>query len=77
MIIWIYYDLNVDYVTQLWEDFGTRISHTNVMNSVSCTRYWSLNLQDVYEKEGIRVPSNVLKVKFTIFQYPKSVEDDP
>lgn len=50
------YDLNVDYVTQLWEEFGTEIIHTNVLNGVSCARYWSLILRDGYEKEGILVP---------------------
>lgn len=67
----------MDYVTQLKEEFGTSISHTNVLNGVSCARYWSLILQDVYEKEGISFSFDVLKAKFTIYQHPKSVEDDP
>lgn len=55
----------------------TIISHTNVLNGVSCARYWSLILRDVYEKEGILVPSNVPKAEFTIYQHPNSVQDDP
>lgn len=39
MIAGLYYDLNVDYVTQLWEEYCTRISPTNVTNGVSYTRY--------------------------------------
>lgn len=48
----------------------------HVTNGVSCARYKSLIFQDVYEKEGIFVPSNVPKEKFTIYQHPKTVEDD-
>lgn len=36
MVVGLYYDLQVDYVTQLWEEFGLSISHTNVANKVSC-----------------------------------------
>lgn len=50
MIVGLYYDLNVDYATQLWEEFGPSITHTNVENGVSCARYWSLILRDVYKK---------------------------
>lgn len=48
MIVGLYYDLNVNYVTHLWEEFGTGISYTNVTNGVSCMRYWSLILREVY-----------------------------
>ncbi|CAH1428154.1 unnamed protein product [Lactuca virosa] len=38
--------------------------------------YWSLILQDVYEKEGILVPTDVPKAELTIYQHLKIVEDD-
>lgn len=77
MIVGLYYDLNDDYATQLWEEFGTGISHTYVKNVVSCVRYWSLILKDVYEKEGILVPLEDAKVEFSTYQTPKFVTDDP
>lgn len=76
MISKLYYDLNVDYVTQLWEEFGTSISHTNITNVVSCDRYWSLILIEVYEKEGVLVPFHDANAKFSIYQHPKVVYDD-
>lgn len=77
LIIGLYYDLNVDYATYLWEEFGTGISYANVSNVVSCTRYWSLILHEVYEKEGILVPCDVPKAEFSIYQHLKCVEAHP
>ena len=76
MIVVLYYDLNIDYVTQPWEEFETGISYTNVSNGVPCARCCSFMLQDVYDKEGILVPSDVLKAEFIVYQHPKSAEDD-
>lgn len=39
MVVGICYDFQVDYATQLWEEFGVSISHINVVNRVSCARY--------------------------------------
>lgn len=61
MVYGLHYDLNVDYSTQLRKEFGNNIAHTNVVNCVSCVRYWSLILQYVYEKESIMVPADVPK----------------
>lgn len=58
MVVRIYYDLLVDYATPLWEEFVKSISNTNVVNDISCARYWSLILQYAYEKEGIDVPGD-------------------
>lgn len=77
MIAGLHYDLNVDYVTQLWEEFSTSISHTNIMNGFSCARYWSLILRELYDKEGILVPFDVANAKFSNYRPPKVVSDDP
>ena len=36
MIAGLYYKMIFHYATQLWEDFGASISHTNVAIGVSC-----------------------------------------
>lgn len=77
MIVGLYYDLNVDYATQLREEFYTGINHTSVTNRVSCARYWSLILRDVYEKQSILVPLLYAKMEFSMYQAPKIVTDDP
>lgn len=77
MIVGLYYNLNVNYVTQLWEEFEIGISHTNVTNGVWCARYWSLILREVYEKDGISVPSEDAKMEFSTYKSPKVVSDDP
>lgn len=46
------------------------------MNGVSCARYPSLILSDVYEKEGILVPSEDEKMEYSTLQTPKLVADD-
>lgn len=42
MVVGLYYDLQVDYGTQLWQKFGNSIGHTSAVNGVSFSRYWSL-----------------------------------
>lgn len=76
MVVGIYYDLNVDYATQVQKDFIKSLENTNVVKGISCARYWSLVLQSVYEKEGIPVPANEAKAEFMKYHFPKSVEDD-
>lgn len=76
MITGIYYDLNVDYVIQLWEEFGNAITHTNLENGVSCARYQSLILKEVDEQEGILVPSQDKKAAFSTIAAQRLGVDD-
>ena len=48
----------------------------NVVNGISCARYWSLVLQYFYNKEGIMVPNDEEKVTFQSYHFPKDVVDD-
>lgn len=58
MVAGIYYNLPVNYTTQLWEEFVKSIDNTNVVCGISCARYWSLILKYAYEKKGIVVPTD-------------------
>lgn len=62
MFVGIYYNLQVDCTTQIWEDFVKIIGNTILVSGISCIRYWSLILQYAYEKEGILVPDDETKV---------------
>lgn len=73
----LYYDLHVDYATQLWNDFVKSLGNTNIVDGISMTRYWSLILQYAYEKENIVVSENEEKAEFSMYQYPKTIEDSP
>lgn len=77
MFVGLYYNLNVDYVTQIQEEFGTTITHTNVSNGVSCAHYFILILKEVYEYERILVPLEDVKAEFSTLQTLKLVVDDP
>lgn len=77
LVVGIYYDLPVDYTTQLWDEFVKSISNTNVVHGILCAPYWSLILQYAYEKEGILVPEDEQAAEFSLYHFPKTVEDDP
>lgn len=64
MIAGLYYDLQVDYTTQLWEEFVKSIGNINAVNGISCARYWSMILQNAYEKEEIAIPDDEQKTEF-------------
>lgn len=72
----IYYDLLVNYATQLWEEFVKNIGNTNAVNGISYARYWSLILQYAYEKEGIVVSNDEQTTEFSLYHFPKNVKDD-
>ncbi|KAL7586161.1 hypothetical protein Lser_V15G40639 [Lactuca serriola] len=76
MVMGIYYDINVDYETQLWKEFVKSLENTNSEKGISCARYWSLILEKVYEKEAIPVVADVEVAEFSLYQFPKVVEDD-
>ncbi|KAL7601335.1 hypothetical protein Lser_V15G25283 [Lactuca serriola] len=76
MVMGIYYDINVDYATQLWKEFVKSLENTNSEKGISCARYWSLILEKVYEKEAISVVADVEVAEFSLYQFPKVVEDD-
>lgn len=76
MVIGLYYDLSADYATQLWKEFTKSLEHTSVVKGISCARYWSLILEKVYEKEGIKVPHGEETATITKYQFPKTITDD-
>ncbi|KAL7601073.1 hypothetical protein Lser_V15G24877 [Lactuca serriola] len=76
MVMGIYYDINVDYATQLWKEFVKSLENTNSVKGISCARYWSLILEKVYEKEAIPIMQDVEVAEFSFYQFPKVVEDD-
>lgn len=76
MVMGLYYDLSVDYGTQLWKEFNKSLENTSVDKGISCARYWSLILEKVYVKEGIQVPEGEDVVEFSLYQFPKAIEDD-
>ena len=47
MVMGIYYDINVDYATQLWKEFVKSLENTNSEKRISYARYWSLILEKV------------------------------
>lgn len=76
MVMGLYYDISVDYGTQLWKEFVKSLENTNSEKGISCARYWSLILEKAYEKEGIQVPEGAEVAEFSVYQFPKVVEDD-
>ncbi|KAL7605237.1 hypothetical protein Lser_V15G14681 [Lactuca serriola] len=76
MVMGLYYDVSVDYGTQLWKEFLKSLENTNAEKGISCARYWSLILEKVYAKEGIQVPEGGEVAEFSLYQFPKAVEDD-
>ncbi|KAL7609165.1 hypothetical protein Lser_V15G10960 [Lactuca serriola] len=76
MVMGIYYDINVDYATQLWKEFVKSLENTNSEKGISCARYWSLIMEKVYEKEAIPVMIDVEVAEFSFYQFPKTVQDD-
>lgn len=39
MVMGLYYDLSVDYATQLWKEFGKSLLNKNMVKGISCARY--------------------------------------
>ena len=60
----------------MWKEFRKSVENTNVVQGISCARYWSLILGYLYEKEGIVVPANEEKAEFLKYHFPKEVLDD-
>ncbi|KAL7604851.1 hypothetical protein Lser_V15G19577 [Lactuca serriola] len=57
MVMGIYYDINVDYATQLWKEFVKSLENTN-------------------SEKGYHVLADVEVAEFSLYQFPKVVEDD-
>ena len=45
MVAGLYYDLNVDFATQMWKEFVKSLENTNMVKWISCAHYWSLILK--------------------------------
>ena len=43
-VVVIYYDLVVDYSGQMWKEFLKSVENKNIVQGISCARYWSLIL---------------------------------
>ena len=76
MVVGLYYDIPVDYYTQMWKELQKSVEKTNVVQGISCARYWCLILHYVYEKERIEVPADEEKDEFLKYHFPKEVTDD-
>ena len=76
MVAGLYYDISVDYSTQMWKEFQKSVENTNVVQGILCARYWSLILGYFYEKEGIYVPADEEKAEFLKYHFLKEVSDD-
>ena len=75
MVVGLYYDLQVDCATHLWNEFVKSVAKTNVVDGISCAHYQSLILQFAFE-EGIEVPQDKDTSYFSQFNFPKIVEHD-
>lgn len=73
----VYYGLDVDCASHVWEEFGSSISQTNLTNGVSSIWVWSLILQEVYNQEHILVPSGVKTIEFLTIDALRFFVDDP
>lgn len=76
MVVGLYYDLQVDCATHLWNEFVKSVANTNDVDVISCSHYWSIILQFSYKKEGIEVPQEEDTASFSLFHFPEIVEDD-
>lgn len=74
MMAGLYYDLSMDYATQLQNEFVKSVVNTNAVDGISCARYQSLVLQYTYEKKCILVPDNEETTTFLVFRHPKTVD---
>lgn len=72
----LYYGLNVDYASLLWEEFGTSISHSILAIGVSSARFWGLIMKEIYNREDILIPSDVDTTEFPSMIVPKIAVDD-
>lgn len=72
----IYYGLNVDYASMLWEEFGTSISHSKLATGVSSARFWGLIMKEIYSREDILIPSDVDTAEFPSMIVPKIAMND-
>lgn len=60
----------------MWKELLKGVENTNVVDGISCGRYWSLIICYVYEKEGIQESVDEPKAEYTKYHFPKSVEYD-
>lgn len=72
----LYYGLNVDYASPLWEEFGISISHTKLATRVSSAQFWGPILKDIYNLENILIPDGIESVEFPTIAAPRVSMDD-
>lgn len=75
-MVGMYYGLNIDYASLLWEELRTYISCSKIANGVSRVRFRVLILKEVYSQDTILIPTDVDNVEFPSMTIPKVVVDD-
>lgn len=55
-MVGLYYGLNIDYASLLWEECGISTSHMKLDIGVSSARFWELILKEIYSQENILIP---------------------
>lgn len=75
-MVGLFYGLDVDYASLLWEEFGNSISHSKLANGVSSARFWGLILREVYTQENVLFLTDVDTPKFPSMTVPKVMVDD-
>lgn len=75
-MVGLYYSMNVDYASLLWEEFGTSIFHCKLATGVASARIWGLILKEFYNQENILIPLGVVTAKFPTMKVPKMVVND-
>lgn len=72
----LYYGLNVDYGSLLWEKFGTSISQKKLATGVSSARFWGLILREIYNQENILILVGIEFSEFPVMTAPRVFVDD-
>lgn len=77
LLLGLYYHINVDCASLLWEEFTSYVNHIKKENETESARFWSLILIEAYQQNGIQVQKGEKVVVFSHLQIPKSLVDDP
>lgn len=73
----LHYNIKVDYASLFWDEFTTYINYSKKATKIASTKFWSLFLNDVYQHDGILVPTDVEVDEYSTLQIPKTMVDNP